>query len=347
MSAARPFHVGISRQLLLADGRSLMAAPALAVLEEAGLRYAYYETTAGEVRARDIAAFDAIILLGERFGPPALAGNERLLAVARWGVGYDNVDLDACTEHDVCAFITPGGVRRPVAVAMLTFLLALALKLPQKDRLVRAGAWERKTDYMGESLTGKVVGALGLGNIGREFFRLVAPLEMRHIACDPFVTTEHAREVGVRLVDKQTLLRESDYLFVTCLLTPETYHSIGRAELAQMKRTAYLINTARGPIVDEEALIAALQSGQLRGAALDVFEREPLPASSPLTQLEQVLLTPHALSWTDESVLGNSMEDATGLVQLSRGELPASIVNTAVLERPGFQTRLHAVRQRG
>jgi phosphoglycerate dehydrogenase-like enzyme len=340
------FHVGITRSLSLAGGRSLMAAEALDLLEREGITYDYYDTEGGEVRAGDIAGCDAIVLLGDHFGYPALEGNERLVAVARWGVGYDNVDFDACTAHNVCAFITPAGVRRPVAVAMLTFLLTLALKVPQKDRLVRSGEWDRKTDYMGEMLTGKVVGSLGLGNIGREFFRLVAPLEMRHIACDPFVTEEEARTVGVQLVDKGTLLRESDYLFVTCLLTPETYHSIGSAELAQMKSSAYLINTARGPIVDEEALIGALQSRRIRGAALDVFEQEPLPSSSPLTRMENVLLAPHALAWTEESALGNSMEDAKGLVQLSRGEAPASIVNKAVLDRPGFQARLRTLQQR-
>lgn len=341
-----PFHVGITRSLSLADGRSLMAEEALALLEREGISYDYYQTEDGEVRTRDIAEFDAIVLLGDHFGYPALEGNERLVAVARWGVGYDNVDLDACTAHDVCTFITPAGVRRPVATAMLAFLLALALKLPQKDRLVRTGEWARKTDYMGEMLTGKVLGSLGLGNIGREFFRLVAPLEMRHIACDPFVREEEARAVGVQLVDKETLLRESDYLFITCLLTPETYHGIGSAELAQMKRSAYLINTARGPIVDEAALIAALESGRIRGAALDVFEQEPLSAGSPLIGMDNVLLAPHALAWTEESALGNSMEDAKGLVQLARGEAPTTVVNKAVLERPGFQAKLRALQQR-
>jgi phosphoglycerate dehydrogenase-like enzyme len=169
---------------------------------------------------------------------------------------------------------------------------------------------------------------------------------MRHIAHDPYVAPAQAEAVGARLVDKETLLRESDFLCINCALTPQTRHAIGSAELALMKPTAYLINTARGPIVDEAALIAALQAGRLRGAGLDVFEQEPLPLNSPLLALDNVWLAPHALAWTDEVVLGNSIEDARGLVRLSRGELPDNVVNKEVLDRPGFQAKLRTIRER-
>jgi phosphoglycerate dehydrogenase-like enzyme len=236
----------------------------------------------------------------------------------------------------VCVFITPNGVRRPVATAILTFLLALALRLRTKDALVRRGEWQRKQEFMGEMLTGKVLGSLGLGSIAREMFRLAAPLEMRHIAHDPYVTGA----AGVQLVDKQTLLREADVLCIACALTSETRHAIGAPELALMKPSAYLINAARGPIVDEAALIDALRAGRLRGAGLDVFEREPLPADSPLITMDNVLLAPHALGWTDELVLGNSLADVEGLVRLARGEAPDAVVNREVLERPGFRRKL-------
>src|SRR5262249_21935598 len=138
----------------------------------------------------------------------------------------------------------------------------------------------------------------------------------------------------------------SDFLCVNCPLTPQTRHAIGAAELALMKPSAYLINTARGPIVDQDALIAALQSGRLRGAGLDVFEQEPLPMDSPLLTLDNVWLTPHALAWTDEMVVNQSMEDARGLVALSRGETPETLVNREVVARPGFQQKLRAARDR-
>ncbi len=198
---------------------------------------------------------------------------------------------------------------------------------------------------MGEMLTGKVLGSLGLGSIAREMFRLAAPLEMRHIAHDPYIPGTLAATSGVQLVDKETLLREADFLCITCTLTPETWHTIGVAELALMKPSAYLINTARGPIVDEAALIAALQDGRLRGAGLDVFEHEPLPADSPLLAMDNVLLAPHALAWTDELVLGNSMADAHGLVRLAYGDTPDAVVNRDVLEHVGFQDKLRMRRQ--
>jgi phosphoglycerate dehydrogenase-like enzyme len=231
-------------------------------------------------------------------------------------------------------------------MAILTFLLALALKLRVKDTLVRTGDWPRKTAHMGEGLTGRVLGTLGLGNIGRELLRLAAPLEMRYLAHDPYLDAAQAETLGVRLVDKETLLRESDFLCVNCPLTPQTRHAISTAEFALMKPSAYLINTARGPIVDQDALVAALQNGRLRGAALDVFEQEPLSLDSPLLALDNVWLAPHALAWTDEMVVDQSLEDARGLVALSRGEVPASIVNKGVLARPGFQDKLRALRDR-
>jgi phosphoglycerate dehydrogenase-like enzyme len=337
-----PFRAGLVRGF----ATGLMAPEALALLDRHGIAHEYFDVAGGAVRAEHIAAYDAVALLGERVGEAALQGAPRLVGVARWGVGYEMIDLDACTAHDVCVFITPNGVRRPVATALLTLLLALTLHLPAKDRLVRRGEWQRKTEFMGEMLTGKVLGTLGLGSIARDFFGLAAPLGMRHIAHDPYVPEASAALAGVQLVDKQTLLRQADVLCITCNLTPETRHAIGGAELAQMKPSAYLINGARGPIVDEAALIDALRAGRLRGAGLDVFEQEPLPLDSPLIGMDNVILAPHALGWTDELVLGNSLSDAEGLVRLSRGEAPDAVVNRAVLERPGFRRKLAAIAER-
>ncbi len=339
------FRVGITSGFLHAGKENLLAHEAIELLDRHDIVHEYFETSAGELPAALIAGYDAVVLLGERIGPQSLAEHSRLLAIARWGVGYDAIDLAACTAHDVCVFITPEGVRRPVAIATLTLLLALTLKLRQKDALVRGGDWGRKADYLGEMLTGKVLGTLGLGRIGREFFRLAAPLGMRHIAHDPYLDPNQTEVDGVRLVDKATLLRETDVLCITCALTPETFHTIGPAELALMKPSAYLINTARGPIVDEEALIAALQQGRLRGAGLDVFEQEPLPLDSPLLGLDNVWLAPHALAWTEELTQGVAMEDAEGLVRLAGGELPQTIVNTEVVKRAGFQARLRELQQ--
>jgi phosphoglycerate dehydrogenase-like enzyme len=339
---ATPFRAGLVRGF----ATGLMAPEALALLDERGIAHEYFDVPGGEVQAERIADYDAVTLLGERVGEAALRGAPRLVGIARWGVGYDMIDLDACTAHDVCVFITPNGVRRPVATALLTLLLGLTMHLPAKDRLVRRGEWQRKTEFMGEMLTGKVLGSLGLGSIARDFFRLAAPLDMRHIAHDPYVSAASAAAAGVELVDKPALLRQADVLCVTCNLTSQTLHAIGAAELAQMKPSAYLINAARGPIVDEQALIDALRAGRLRGAGLDVFEQEPLPLDSPLIAMDNVILAPHALGWTDELLLGNSLSDAEGLVRLSRGEVPDAVVNRAVLGRPGFRRKLTALSER-
>ncbi len=257
--------------------------------------YEYFETTTGALPTALIAGYDAVALLGERIGPRSPAAHSRLLAIARWGVGYDAIDLAAYTAHDVC--LHHAGRRAP----------------PCRDRHVNlavgpdpqappegcAGARRRlgtKADYLGEMLTGKVLGTLGLGRIGRELFRLTAPLGMRHIAHDPAQTEVH----GVRIVDKAALLRETDVLCITCALTPETFHAIGSAELALMKPSAYLINTARSLIVNEEALVAVLRYGRLRGTGLDVFEQGPLPLDLPLLSLDNVRLAPHALAGTEE-----------------------------------------------
>lgn len=181
-------------------------------------------------------------------------GDHRLKVVARFGVGYDTIDVPACTANGVLLTIAPDGVRRPVAVNVITFVLALAQKLLVKDRLTRAGRWGEKLDHMGMGVTGRTLGAIGLGNIGAEVFRLAPAFGMRHIACDPYVAPETARALGVELVALDTLLATADFVCVMCPLNAETRGMIGARELALMKPTAYLINTARGPIVQERAL---------------------------------------------------------------------------------------------
>jgi phosphoglycerate dehydrogenase-like enzyme len=231
-----------------------------------------------------IAGCDGLFVCGGRFTERSFAGapSERLLCLARWGVGYDRIDVPACTAAGVALTITPEGVRRPVAVTELGLILALALKLPLKDRLVREGRAGEKIYHFGIGLTGRTLGSLGVGNIGSELFRIAAPLEMRAIAHDPYARPEQAAALGVELVPMERLLAESDFLCVNTPLTPETRGIIDEAVLARMKPTAYLVNTARGEIVRTDALTRALQEGRLAGAGLDVTDPEPLPPDHPL-----------------------------------------------------------------
>ena len=214
-----------------------------------GVEYAYVDAVDGVMQAADLAGFDALILLAQRFDERSIPAGDRLAVVARFGVGYDNVDVHACTEAGIALVITPDGVRRPVAVTVLTFMFALAGKLMIKDRLTRQGpaGWAQRSAHMGMGLTGRTLGQLGIGNIGSEVFRIAAPLGMRFIAHDPFVTAEQAKALNVELVDLDTLFRKADFLSISVPLNDATKGIVGKRLLGLMKPTAYLINTARGP----------------------------------------------------------------------------------------------------
>jgi D-3-phosphoglycerate dehydrogenase len=266
-----------------------------------------------------------------------LSGADRLLLVARFGVGSDSVDVEACTKHGVALTITPDGVRRPVAVAAMTFVLALSHKLLIKDRLTRAGRWGEKLDHMGIGLTGRTLGVIGLGNIGRELCRLAGPFGLRCVASDPFL-----KSADVELLSLDELLRQSDFVCVCCALTTETRHLINAQRLALMKPTAYLINVARGPIVDQKALTKSLREGQIQGAGLDVFEQEPINPDDPLLRMENVIVAPHALCWTDECFRGIGNSACQSIIDVSAGRVPQHVVNREVLQSPLFQQKLAA-----
>ena len=270
----------------------------------------------------------------------------RLAIVARFGVGYDSVDVEACTAAGIALAITPDGVRRPVAAAILTFILALAGKMMIKDNLTRGGPTEfaKKTQHMGVGLVGRTLGSVGIGNIGAELFRLCKPLDLKFIAHDPFADRKTADALGVRLVDLETVFRESDFVSVNCPLTPETTHLVNAERLALMKPTAYLINTARGPIVDQKALTKVLQERRIAGAGLDVFDPEPPPADDPILKLDNVILTPHALCWTDQCFAGIGASDVKAVLDVMHGRDPVGIVNRQVLSTPGWRKRIDGYR---
>jgi phosphoglycerate dehydrogenase-like enzyme len=297
-----------------------------------------------EVPAAYAARYDALCVLGPRVTAATLAGaDRRLRIVARHGVGYDSVDVAACTSNGVLLTITPDGVRRPVATMILTFILALAQKLMVKDRLTKTGRWDERTDYMGEGLTGKVVGSIGLGNIGREMFRVLRPLETVNLAYDPVDPGPgNAEGLGVRMVDFETVFRESDFVCINCPLSAQTLHLVGAKEFAMMKPSAYFINTARGPIVDEKALYEALSTNRIKGAAIDVFEQEPTASDNPILKLDNVITTPHSLCWTDESFRRIAQAAFTSVVEFAHGRTPKFVVNREVLQHPEMKDHLKA-----
>ena len=335
------FRVGITRDFLKPDGTIGFGDIGLRLLEaDSWIEWEFLAEDTRELRADQVCDYDALLVLGARVTAATLAGADRLAIVARFGVGYDSVDVAACTDAAVLLTITPDGVRRPVAVSALTFLLALSHKLLVKDRLTRAGRWAEKLGHMGQGLTGRTLGVVGVGNVGSELFRLAGPFGMRHVGHDPLLRPAERAGGGIEWLGLEELLRQSDYVCLCCALTPQTHHLMNAERLALMKPTAYLINVARGPVVDQQELTEALRVGRLAGAGLDVFEKEPVDPSDPLLALDNVIVAPHALCWTDECFLGIGRSACTAAIAVASGKVPAHVVNRDVLSRPSFQAKL-------
>jgi D-3-phosphoglycerate dehydrogenase len=341
MTDTSTFRVGLTRDFLNADGEPVFGDIGLSVLESRpDVSVEFLPDYGDELPSSVGRDFDALLVLSPRVTAETLSDCARLAIVARFGVGYDNVDVDACTTKDVLLTITPDGVRRPVAVSALAMLMALSHRLLAKDRLTREGRWNDKLDYMGVGLTGRTLGLVGFGNIGREIARIAAPLEMRLVAHDPFASPEDAAAVGVELLGLDELLGKADFVCICCALTPDTKHLLNRARLGLMKSSAFLINVSRGPVVDQAALTEILREQRIAGAALDVFEKEPVDANDPLLELDNVILSPHAICWTDELFRGNGQAACRSILEVASGNFPKDVVNRDVIERPQMKVKL-------
>ena len=341
-NSTQPFRVGLSADFCDEHGQPIFPDIGLSLLEGVpGLSHEFLREYRAEYAPEQLAGYDVLISLKPRITAHSLERAQRLCAIGRCGVGYDNVDLDACTERDIAVFITPGGVVRPVAESIVLFVLALSHNLVLKDRLVREGRWAESTHRLGREPRQRTVGTIGLGNIASEAVRLLKPFDVeRFLAFDPYASAERAAELGVELVPLEELLRASDYILVNCPLTAQTRGLLAGPQFALMKPDAVVINTARGPIVDESALIEALRSGKIRGAALDVFEKEPLAPDSPLAAMDNVILSSHSIAWTEELFRDMGRIDCQGALAIYRGEAPQHVVNPQVLSRAGFLRKL-------
>ena len=336
-SDSSTFRLGITRDCLTPDGGGAnFDARAFALLDAApALTWEFLPTFTEQILPADAARYDAIMSLRPALTAASLAGGDiRLKLLARFGAGYDNVDLAAADRAGVLVCNAPDGVRRPVATTILTFILALSHKLFIKDQLTRTGRWAERTRFRGEGLVGKVVGSIGFGSIAQEAFRLLAPLDMVHLAHAPSRHPAEAAALNVREVDLATLLRESDYVSIACPLTPATRRLIGAREIALMKPTAYLINTGRGQVIDEAALYAALAEGRIAGAALDVFEIEPVLPDNPILTLDNVIVSPHSLCWTDECYRNIAESAFRSVVAIAAGNRPKYLLNADALRHP-------------
>ena len=287
-------------------------------------------------RTRDA---DALIVAAAPITRAVMSALEGLKVVVRTGVGYDVIDVPAATELGVVVVNIPDLWIREVANHALALLLAWNRKIVTLDRQVRAGVWSGGVpgNYTG-SLHGETVGIVGLGNIGSAFARRVAALETTVIACDPYVEPARFAALGVERVSLEELAERADYVSVHTLLNDETRHLIDAAFLRRMKRTAILINTSRGPVVDEGALLRALEDKRLAGAALDVWEEEPVTPDNPLLKLDSVIATPHAAYFSSPAVAQVPRRCGEEVARVLGGQRPLNVVNPAVYA-PGAARR--------
>jgi phosphoglycerate dehydrogenase-like enzyme len=339
--------VGLSADLFNSQGQAMFGAAPLALLSDAGLAWTIVPTQQGRLSPSAFTDYVALMIGGSRVSDAELVSESgKLRVIARNGVGYDAVDTQALSSHGILLTNTPLAVRTPVATTAVAFILALSLRLPVKSRLAREGRWSERADHPGVGLPGRTLGIVGLGGIGRELVRLMQPYGMRILAADPHIEPEAAAQAGATLTELDDLLKLSDFVVVACLLNESTRRLLNVDRLRLMKPSAYLINVARGPIVDESALIESLAQGRIAGAALDVFEREPPDPSNPLLAMDNVISTAHCLCWTDSFVEAVGRDAITGIIDVINGRLPSFVVNSEAKAHARVQNWVRSERAR-
>src|SRR6266852_5203418 len=274
---------------------------------------------------------DGLIVSASPITRQVMSALKNLKVVVRTGVGYDVIDVPAATELGVVLVNIPDLWIREVANHALALLLAWNRKIVTLDKQVHAGVWSGGVP--GErtgSLHGETVGIVGLGNIGSAFARRVAAFETKLIACDPYVDDQRFAALGVERVSLEALAERADYVSVHTLLNAETHHLIGETFLRRMKPTAILINTSRGPVVDEQALARALKDKRLAGAALDVWEQEPVAADNPLLKMDNVIATSHAAYFSSPAVAQVPRRCGEEVARVLTGQRPLHVVNPEV-----------------
>lgn len=271
----------------------------------------------------------AITLLTDRIDGEVLDRHPALRVVSNFAVGYDNVDVDAATARNVLVCNTPNVLNAATADHTWALLMAIARRIPESMEYVRAGRWKTWGPLLllGQELSGATLGIIGLGRIGKEVARRARGFDMRILAYDPYEDAAFAEEHRVAYVPLDRLLRESDFVTLHVALTPETHHLIDAAALAAMKKTAILVNASRGPVVDTDALVAALQNGTILAAALDVTDPEPLPSTHPLVNMTNCIVVPHTASATVQTRNAMAELAARNLIAALNGERPPASVN--------------------
>jgi glyoxylate reductase len=272
-------------------------------------------------------------LLTERIDGELMDAGENLKVVSNYAVGFNNIDTEAATERGIYVTNTPGILTDTTADAAFALLMAIARRVPEADRHIRAKGWVHAWGprmYIGSDVHGKTLGILGMGRIGSAIAKRAQGFDMKVIYHDVYRREDLEEEMGITFMPKDEVIRAADFLSLHVPLTPETHHMIGAEEMSAMKKTAFLINTSRGPVVDEKALADALKDGVIAGAGLDVFETEPVSHDSPLLGLDNIVLTPHLASGSIETRTKMATTAATNLVSVLQGRVPPNLVNPEV-----------------
>lgn len=339
-SGTLPFRVALTGDFFDAAGAMKYPDIGLDMLQRAGIEYSAFAEHRPEIGPDQLAAAQGCIVLTPRVSAQSLTKADNFLAIARFGVGYDAVDVSGCTEADVALLITVGAVDRPVAEATVGWMLSLSHHVRVKDMLVREGRWDDRSRYMGSELRERTLGVIGFGGIGRSLVKLLSGFGMnRPLVFDPFVTKEALAEQGCDGVSLDELLQNADFVSVHCPLNEQTRNLISTREISLMKPTAFLLNTARGGIINEDALYDALVNRKIAGAALDCFSTEPVTKPSRWSPLNNVLLAPHSIAWTNELFRDIGRTACQGMIDFSQGRRPKGIVNPAVFDRPSFRAK--------
>ncbi len=347
MTEEKKFRVALTADLFDDEGRLKCENMGLGVFDDhPHIEHTRFAEHRPHIGADQLHGVQGALVWAPAVTAETVSQTDELLAISRLGVGFDKVDVPACTEADVAVFITQGAVDRSLAEATVTWMLGLTHQVLVKDRLLRSGEAFDQFKWRGKELRDRTFGAVGLGGIGSEVVRLLSIFGMNPpLAFDPYADPDRAQGLGVELVELDELMKRADFVSIHCPLNDQTRGLIGRGELDLMKPDAYLIHTARGGIVDEEALYEALKNGRIAGAGIDVFVGEPLTEPPRFAELDNVLLAPHAIGVTDELMRDIGSAACQALVDLSLGRRPErGAVNPEVFERAGFQQKWQRLR---
>jgi phosphoglycerate dehydrogenase-like enzyme len=324
-----------------ANGKCKFQDIGISVLEsDPRIEHRVFKEHRKQIGADQLSGTQGVVVLTPSVTSESVAKPDDLLVISRFGVGYDSVDVKSCTAANVLVTITVGAVDRSVAEATIGWMLALSHNMLVKDKLLRTGQWDERSKHMGSELRDRTLGIIGLGGIGRKVVELLTIFGMKQpLAFDPFLTKEAAAKAGVRLVSLEELVRESDFVSIHCPLNEQTRGLIGAKELALMKSDAYLLNTARGGIVDEDALFETLKNNRIAGAALDCFAQEPVTSPHRFGELPNVILAPHSIAWTNEMFRDIGRAACQVMVDLARGNRPRGVLNPEVFDSPRFKEK--------